>query len=176
MRSIEQLDLNVSEALSEFDKLTEQINFGPTHALTDETDLEGLAYPGVYKIDIRTTDLHADLPSWISWFEPLWHAPDYKLRFVPNIRKGRVRMHTELLQWMPLYVGKSRCVSKRVREHLSLPIDKNTFALKLSARQNLVGQEFQVSAIKLSVNNYDVFAPRLENIMRNRFNPIVGKQ
>ena len=38
-----------------------------------------------------------------------------------------------LEEWVPLYVGKSKKVSAPVAEHLCLPLDARTFALKICA-------------------------------------------
>ncbi len=48
--------------------------------------------------------------------------------------------------------------------------------MKLKARKNLYGTKLRVNSLKLEVENYDVIAPYLENLLRNKWNPIVGKQ
>jgi hypothetical protein len=48
--------------------------------------------------------------------------------------------------------------------------------MKLKARENLYCSIFRVSWIPLNVKNYDMIAPAIEVALRNRFNPIIGKQ
>ena len=44
------------------------------------------------------------------------------------------------------------------------------------ARKNLKDETFRLSAIKIEVENYDAIVPRIEWQLRNRINPIIGKQ
>ncbi|WP_157970322.1 hypothetical protein [Albibacterium indicum] len=84
--------------------------------------------------------------------------------------------HKELKEWIPLYIGKSRNIASRIHGHIFRELDKTTFAMKLKSRENLYGQRFRISYIKLDVNNYDMLVPYVERRLRNKINPIVGKQ
>lgn len=64
----------------------------------------------------------------------------------------------------------------RVKEHIFKELGKNTFALKLMERTNLKNETFRLSTIKLEVENYDWIVPVIENSLRNRINPIIGRQ
>jgi hypothetical protein len=77
---------------------------------------------------------------------------------------------------MPLYIGKSKTVGKRVKEHLTLPMKARTFALKIQERPNMRRHKFRLSTIRLDVTHYNLLAPTLEETLRDLINPIVGKQ
>lgn len=176
MPALADIDRRLTALLSDFDNQVKSLSFRVICELTDRHRIASLTYPGVYKIDIKVTGRHKTVDSWINWFTPLWHDKRYKKRFVPNLKPGRIRKHKKLPEWMPLYIGKARLINKRVVEHLDLPLNKRTFALKLRARSNLSQQVFRVSTIRLRTTNYDVFAPRLESAKRDQFHPITGRQ
>lgn len=91
----------------------------------------------------------------------------------------RIKSHTpvKLNQWIPLYIGKSKNISKRLQEHVfSKDMNAKTYALKLSHRKNLMGKSFRITAIEVNVKNYDLILPVLESTLRNRINPIIGRQ
>lgn len=81
-----------------------------------------------------------------------------------------------LSEWMPVYLGKSKNVARRVLEHINLPLEKTTFALKLKARPAMALRAFRFHALELKVENYDIIAPALESALRNRLHPLIGKQ
>jgi hypothetical protein len=81
------------------------------------------------------------------------------------------------MEWMPFYIGKSKHVDCRLREHVHLPLEKKTFALKLNARPTMISRQWRFSTISLErVRNYSVIAPQMESALRNRYHPIVGRQ
>lgn len=173
---IPQLDQQVTRVLANFDRQTAVLRFKPVCDITDRARIDKLAYPGLYRIDIENDGQHKDFSEWIEWFMPLWHDPQLKDKFVPNLKKVRLAQHVSLRAWVPLYIGKARNIATRVNAHIDQPIDKRTFALKLGVRKNLAGQRFRVSVIRFEVDNYDVFLPRLESNMRAKYHPIAGKQ
>ena len=75
-----------------------------------------------------------------------------------------------------IYIGKSKNISKRVYEHIFLELNKKTFAMKLFARENLIDEIFRLSAIRIEIKNYDAIIPIVESELRNRFNPLIGRQ
>lgn len=79
-------------------------------------------------------------------------------------------------QWLPLYIGKSKDLHKRIREHIELSPLKNTYAMKLKHRANLHGLEFRVSTIELDVKNYDFIVPYVERTLREEYHPLIGRQ
>ena len=44
------------------------------------------------------------------------------------------------------------------------------------ARENLKNDNFRLSAININVENYDAIVPKIEWQLRERINPLIGKQ
>lgn len=135
-----------------------------------------LVHKGIYLFEIKNDNRFTEFDSWIKDFKEIWETDEYRYKFTPNTRKVRIRAHSTLNEWIPIYIGKSRNVSKRVHEHIYKELHKTTFALKLSARTNLKNHTFRLKAIKVNVHNYDSIVPKIEWQLRNRINPIIGKQ
>jgi hypothetical protein len=74
------------------------------------------------------------------------------------------------------YLGKSRNISKRVTEHFTLKPHQLTTAMKLLARENLYGETLRISSIRLDIVNYDWVVPIVETELRDKINPIFGRQ
>ena len=135
-----------------------------------------LVYKGIYLFEIKNDNRFADFDSWIKNFKEVWESEDYLKKFTPNTKKIRIKAHTELNDWIPIYIGKSRNIGSRIHGHIYKELHKTTFALKLMARTNLKDQTFRLKSIKVDVHNYDSIVPKIEWQLRNRINPIIGKQ
>jgi hypothetical protein len=129
---------------------------------------------GVYFFELKNTNLDLDSVSWMATFAERWRGSD--VIWVPDVKKGRMQVHATLGEWIPLYIGKSKNVGGRVFEHIHQVKDKTTFSMKLNARSNMHGERLRVKWIPLDVVNYDMIAPAVERLLRDRFNPITGKQ
>ncbi|WPV65957.1 GIY-YIG nuclease family protein [Chitinophaga sp. LS1] len=129
---------------------------------------------GVYFFQIKNKDLSLDVLSWVTTFTQLWKDAD--VIWVPGIKKARVNAHRSFDEWIPLYIGKSKNVGGRITEHIHQVKDRRTFSMKLKARANLHGEVLRVSWIPLDIVNYDMIAPAIESMLRERINPITGKQ
>ena len=119
------------------------------------------------------------LATWYKQFKEDWEHPSFRDAFAPNTRKVRIAAHSTLKPWMPLYIGKARSVSGRVKQHITLDLSAKTFALKLRARTQLKVGDLRLSTINLTsldVQNYDVVAPILEHALCNKINPLIGNQ
>lgn len=179
MNSLQHLDSELSKLRSAFSQVAADVSFEHVCSLTNEPLIDQQTYEGVYLIEMRTSGPHRDLASWFAAFQAEWEHPSFKDKFTPNTKKKRIAAHTSLAEWMPLYVGKSKKVSARIWEHLNLELQAKTFALKLRQRPSLKLRDFRLSTINLTalgIKNYDLVAPALEQAMRNKFNPLVGKQ
>lgn len=176
MVRIKEIDQQLTKLFCEFDTIANSLDLPYICDLSDENTIGKQDYPGIYKIDINTGDTHKDFNSWIAEFQAEWEHPDFLKKFTPNTKKKRIKCHTNLAEWIPIYLGKSKKVSSRVLEHINLGLEKTTFALKLKARPTMIARTFRLSTIQLRVENYDLIAPVLEAALRNRFNPIIGKQ
>jgi hypothetical protein len=158
-------------------KFTDAITFNIEQA--DELiNYNELQFPGVYYLEISNSDRTADFKTWSDDFLEKWHHEDYLRKFTPNSRKMRLKAHRDAtnFEWVPLYLGKSRNIGNRVHQHIHLGLEKPTFALKLKARTNVHDLKFRLSFIKIDVKNYNVIMPLVESQLRNRFNPILGRQ
>lgn len=113
-----------------------------------------------------------------------WRHSSVRKLWSPDVRQIRLNAHFDKVskkytfesEWIPFYIGKSRNVAKRIREHIFQEAHKTTFGMKLKARKNIYGLEFRVSTIPITVQHYDIIVPHVERLMRNKLNPIVGKQ
>lgn len=176
MERIEELDKLLTALFHNFDEISKEIVVPIICQLSDERVIAQQQYPGIYRIDVNTSGSNKDFKSWVTDFQCDWEHSDFKKKFTPNTKKKRIKCHNTLDEWLPIYLGKSKNVAARVLEHINLGIEKTTFALKLKARSNMANRQFRLSALRLQVKNYDLIAPALENALRNRFNPIIGKQ
>ena len=77
---------------------------------------------------------------------------------------------------MPLYLGKSKNIAGRVWEHINLKLAQPTTAMKLKERSNMANQRFRLSTIRVEVENYDLIMPKLESALRDKYNPVLGRQ
>lgn len=137
---------------------------------------ETLDCSGLYLIEIKNNTNHNTFEEWIAAFQILWEDKNYKYKFVPNIKKMRIRTHSELTDYIPMYIGKSKKIKGRVYEHIFKDINKTTFALKLKARENIKHEAFRLSFLRIDTDNYDWIVPVIERTLRNKINPIIGKQ
>ncbi|WP_371142422.1 hypothetical protein [Burkholderia cepacia] len=177
MERIYALDKILSKAFADFAAISDEIDLPLICDLSDDAPISRLTYSGIYRIDIATLATpDTSVSAWMQAFRAEWEHEDYKRKFTPNLKKKRINRHRSLPEWLPLYLGKSRNVGARVLEHLNLGLDKTTFALKLRARPTMATRAFRLHVLELRVENYDLIAPALEAALRDRFNPIVGKQ
>lgn len=93
-----------------------------------------------------------------------------------NSKKGRIKQHSELKEWIPLYIGKSKNIGNRLREYRYLGRDNKTYALKLQSRDHLKDDRFRISTVRIDVINFDWIMPVAERYFRNERNPIIGRQ
>lgn len=135
-----------------------------------------IVFSGIYFIEIRNDSDIETFPAWIDYFRAEWEHEDYKRHFVSNLRKVRINQHNELKEWIPMYIGKSKQIGGRIHQHIYKELGKPTFALKLNARQNMRDKTFRLSVIKVPHENYDWVMPVIEKTLRNKFNPIIGRQ
>jgi hypothetical protein len=176
MQSLLALDERLSPVFADLVKLAAHIEIPFVCPLTDEETIAAQAYPGIYRIDISTAGAPGTVTDWIDAFRTEWEHDDFKKKFTPNLKEKRIARHATLPEWMPLYLGKSQRVGARVLEHINLPLDKTTFALKLKARPSMSKHKLRLHALHVPVKNYDLVLPALEATLRDRFNPLIGKQ
>jgi len=176
MQHIQQIDSELTKIFRDFEQAAQRLEFQPLGDLL-QVDLESIHFPGLYFLEVCSSPYGAaTLDDWLSCFTSKWNQVEFKKSFIPSCQKGRMAKHTAVQEWMPLYLGKSEKVGKRVWEHLYLAADKRTFALKLKARNLLEGNQYRLSVLRLNVVNYPVLAPKIEAALRKKHLPLVGRQ
>jgi hypothetical protein len=179
MRSLQDLDAKLSELTGAFASVATDARFQFICTLANEPMIEQQAYEGIYLIETKPSGPYRDFSSWISAFRMEWEHPTFKKSFTPNMKNKRIAFHSTLMEWMPLYIGKSKNVASRVWEHINLALPDRTFALKLRARPSVRLCDYRLSTINLralGIRNYDLIAPALESAMREKLHPLVGRQ
>lgn len=176
--TIKDIDNDLFKISQQLDKFAAQVDFVDFHEFILETDLKCTPdlppkKNGIYRFDFFIEDDSGEVSDWMKNFCEEWINTD--VTWVPGTRKKRISQHKELREWIPLYIGKSKDVRQRVLQHLYQKIDATTFGMKLMGRKNLYGKKFRVSWIPLEITHYDFIAPALEQRLRNRFHPIVGR-
>jgi hypothetical protein len=176
-----EIDDIFTETRLNLEKLIKQYDFVPQFEFIlnkhiDYSLLDSLDFPGIYKIEIKTPYKNSDFNQWLNKFREEWEKAEYKDKFVPNIKKKRLNAHSNLTEWIPIYIGKSRKIKNRIKEHIDLKLSRPTTALKLLERINLYGNNFRISTISISVKNYDLIVSEFENYFREKVNPILGRK
>lgn len=131
--------------------------------------------PGIYLFEIYISE-NKSFVDWLNKFQPLWEHSDYQKSFTPNFKKKRIKENTNKNDWIPLYIGQSKKLSERIRQHLYLDIKKPTNALKLLSRTNIYGIKLRISIIEIDVKNNKIILPIIEHHLRERYNPVLGRQ
>lgn len=181
MDRIRGFDEGLNNLFKEFDEIAASIPFNLIGNLLDGSLVDDQKYPGIYLIEVCTSGESTEtIENWLTKFCEEWLDEKYTRQFVANPKKKRLKIHLdkgELDEWMPLYIGKSKNINRRLWEHVNLPLNKSTFALKLKERPTMITRSWRFSTINLqNIRNYDILAPKIEQIMRKKFHPIVGKQ
>lgn len=119
----------------------------------------------------------------------LWTEPEERIySSYPKIIKKRLLHHFclrpyknnfEDKEWIPLYLGINKNIQERVLQHIKC--DSSTFSMKLSHLSETVFNEYPIrvstSVIPgIELNRRYMLVKEIENILRERLHPIVGKQ
>lgn len=94
---------------------------------------------------------------------------------------GRAVKHKERIgmsEFIPFYLGKETNVRNRLTGHLTGAEDASTYSLKLKMRaEMLAGIDFRFGFVEIPVDPNAFFClALLEKALRNRINPIIGRQ
>ena len=177
---LKQLDEQLTTLNNQLTEIASNLKFEPVcefdMATAKEIPWEKIRSKGIYLVEIQNDSDHSSFNDWVQEFQTEWEMKEYKMRFVPNLKKKRIKMHSELKEWMPIYLGKSRNIEKRIHEHIFIDLKRNTFALKLNSRDNMRDKKFRLSVLRVETANYDWVVPKLEKYFRDKINPLIGKQ
>jgi len=170
------IDAGLSPLLTGLTEIAQTLAPIEVCTLRDEAKIKELMFPGIYLIEAPTEGFSGDVETWIRDIRIEWEHIDYKQKYTANFKEKRIRKHPELKTWMPMYLGKSKKVGKRVLEHINLELNKSTFAMKLKVRNDPRLLDWRLSVAKLDVKHYAFIAENLERLLRDRLNPLIGKQ
>ena len=182
MENILKIDQDISSYIDELRLEAKKINLNivcefklDKHNIK-EIPWDSFHYPGIYLFEIKNNNRFNDFESWVAHFKEKWMNPKYVKCFTPNLTKKRVKEHKTLNEWIPIYIGKSKSIEGRVHEHIFKELNKTTFALKLNSRDNLYDETFRLSTINIDLKNYNSLMQLIEWTLRNKINPILGRQ
>lgn len=181
MEIIKSIDNELKKQFEKLDQVIKEVDFielleFKLNEAENKIPWNDIAFQGIYLFEIKNNGSHFSFDEWANSFKSRWEDEKYLRRFTPNLQKMRIGEHKDLNGWIPLYIGKSKNIGNRIREHIYKELEKTTFALKLNARENLQNETFRLKTIKIEVENYDAIVPRIEWQLRNKINPIIGKQ
>lgn len=182
MNGIHRIDKDISTLAKKIEEEVKGLTFEEIceFNLDEEYILEipwgTLKYAGIYLIEIKNDGNSDSFMEWITHFKSKWEDEKYLKCFTPNLKKKRICQHSELTEWIPMYLGKSKRIERRFHDHIFKELHKTTFALKLKARENIRNERFRLKTIKCELENYNMIVPAIEAQLRNRINPIIGKQ
>lgn len=185
---IEEFDEKISNYIERLATTIKVVSFIPEESVcfvvSKDFDSKSL-FPYKKQQGVYLFELNLDSPKLVGKkretriknFAEEWSKKKNDSFFSSSVIKKRLKLHEKYdEQWLPLYIGKNKDIYKRIVEHIDLPADKNTYAMKLKNRPNIDGLEFRVSVIEFNVKNYDFIVPHVERSMREKYNPLIGKQ
>lgn len=185
---IDEFDKNISNYIERLENNLKDISFDPNKSvnfiISDEFDSKSL-FPYKRQQGVYLFEINLDSPNLVGTkratrminFAKDWSKKRNDSFFSSSIIKKRLKIRSDFNeQWLPLYIGKNKDIYNRIKEHIDLSPNKNTYAMKLKHRPNLYGLEFRVSTIEFDVKNYDFIVPHIERSLREEYHPIVGKQ
>src|SRR5450830_1833497 len=174
-----EIDQALSALFDDFDEIVRGLEMQDICMLTDHETILLQNYPGIYRIDVKVEAPLSDkagVDAWMDDFVAEWDHPDYLGQNTPTTKLRRIAQHSSIPQWMPVYIGKSSNVARRVSEHIHLPLNRRTVAMKLAARRIWTERTFRLSTLPLPVKHYALIAPQVETHLRDQINPLVGRQ
>lgn len=157
------VDIRISADADALRRLSNTLDFSPV--MEFELGDDSPAIPnivakqqGIYLFEILYTGKDISHEEWIDSFRKRWRCNG---GWIPDVKEIRIRAHRQFDTWVPLYIGKSRNIGGRIKEHIYHAFEKTTFSMKLKAQPVLYGEKFKVSWIPLPVANYDMIVPAI---------------
>lgn len=179
MRRIIEIDNALSALFDGFGETVRSLEMDQICLLNDHETILRQNYPGIYRIDVQVVEPTGEkdgVAGWMRDFVAEWDHADYVGKNTPTTKKNRIKMHRTVAEWMPIYIGKSSNIANRVSQHITLPLEKRTVAMKLATRRMWTERNFRLSTMHLPVKHYALIAPQVEAELRAHLNPLVGRQ
>lgn len=185
---IKELDQILEKEVYSIKKHIRQLQFDTENAieycLTENTDWSAFEnkkkIKGLYLFEVKLDDtikgvkIASKINDFVTKYQRFSNRHTYSAKIINKRVMEAQRKHTK--EWLPIYIGKCKDVYKRILEHISMPTNKRTYAMKLLSRENLYGLHFRVSVIEMDIENYDLVMGFLEKELREIYNPIIGRQ
>lgn len=177
---MEHIDQKISAMKNELIEFAKTLNFEYLCEFSiadfDSIPWKILNCQGLYLIEIKNDRRHQSFKDWADDFCMRWMDGYFAKSGVSTPKKMRILKHSDLRDWIPLYIGKSKKIRDRVYEHINLKLEQPTTGLKLKVKKNMENEIFRLSFINIPTENYDLVMPIFEKNMRDRINPIIGRQ
>lgn len=176
---MKKIDLDITEIRKRIAEASLGIEFQQlmTFSIGDTIDShKGIKSQGIYLFEVKCSSLD-DLTALKNIWES--YRKTGSIKNTPKLIKSRFDNWSKKISepmWIPMYIGKSEDLAKRIDEHINLNLDSSTYSMKLKHWPQLKGYTFKCSIIKLELKNYDWIATDIEQYMRTQYNPIIGKQ
>jgi hypothetical protein len=188
-KTLKAFDQEISKYVRQIQDELNSITFNSEESITfvNQSDFDGKEIfnatnqKGLYLFELNLDSVklkNANNSDKIENFANNWSTEKLSTFYASKIVD--IRMKKQLScppdQWLPVYIGKSEDLDKRIKEHINKPPASKTYAMKLNHRTSMHGLEFRVTKIVLNIDNYDFIVPYLERVLRDKYLPIVGKQ
>lgn len=134
--------------------------------------------PGIYVIYFKPKSENMKV-DWIQGFQDDWVNHNVNgFQHSPAIIQKRLKNKIPSDDWVPLYLGKSEKIGKRILDHIKLEANKKTFALKLIARKHKMQKyDFCIKYVSFDYFQGVQIPLRIwEEELRHRFEPVTGRQ
>lgn len=172
-----QKDSFAKELICEFDRNVLPVHIGGNNnALVDIPDGHG-----IYLFEAKFRKEKVQRETFVEYFNSLWNKDRASIIHYPAIIKSRIALvqkNFNKKQWVPIYLGKTEHLNRRINAHINLGPDKKTFALKLAARKKtLCYVSFRVKYIKIrNTQETQILLSKIETVLRRKIGPILGRQ
>lgn len=155
-RIIQDFDDHINQYVVELENKIDDINFdygqSITFTLSEDLDTKSIfnnsIKKGIYLFEVNLDHLYSKSvyrKTKVKEFAKDWKKKKNDSFFSPSIIKSKQKKYEEFNdEWLPLYIGKSKKLNSRIIEHIDLSPKKNTYAMKLKHRPNLIGAQFRV--------------------------------
>lgn len=177
MEKLKLIDSILSEQKNKVELLANKMELVNCGDFNQDNNFDFLDYPGVYLLEVVVENNRSlDVDTWLADFKERWDTDITKGKSTPSTKKKRVERHKDLLKFMPLYLGKSEKISKRLKSHINLKFSQRTYGLKLIERNFFEHYKLRLRVCKIDVKNYKIIVPIIEDYLREKLNPIVGNK
>lgn len=138
-----------------------------------------LKFGGIYLFEINKEYSNISYQNWLEKFKEKWENDEIKKSALIYQNRFEILLYNEPEdKWLPFYIGKSENVFKRIKEHITKDKNSSTSALKLNSRKSVEASSFRLKVLRVEVDkeNYNLILTEIEKRLREKHNPLVGKQ